>query len=174
MTDEQQIEPELIHGMTQEEWDKLPREQQLEHEKQDLLDQLQRVQAEFQNYRSRIQREQEENKAAAGERLLKEFIPVLDNLSLAILHAKDVEGKIKGEDLHTGLLMINEQMKQLLEHQGLVEFASDGDRFDPHKHEAVTILAREGAERGVVLDTYQRGYLRNGKVFRAAKVSVAK
>jgi molecular chaperone GrpE len=175
MTEEQTVgEETLIHGMTQEEWDKLSREQQLEHEKQDFLNQLQRLQAEFQNYRARVQREQEEGKAAASEKLLREFIPIIDNLSLALLHAKDGDDNIKGEDLLTGLIMINEQMKQLLEHQGLEEIATDGERFDPHKHEAVTIVAQEGAERGKVLQTYQRGYLRNGKVFRAAKVSVAK
>jgi molecular chaperone GrpE len=174
MTDEIVQEEQLIHGKTQDEWDALTREQQLELEKQDFLDQLQRLQAEFHNYRMRVHKEQEEMRAAASEKLLKEFIPIIDNLSLALLHAKDGSGNVKGEDLLTGLIMINEQMKQLLEHQGLEEIATEGERFDPHKHEAVTIVAHEGAERGKILQTYQRGYLRNGKVFRAAKVSVAK
>jgi molecular chaperone GrpE len=174
LTNPETATEQLIYGMTQEAWDALSKEQQLVHEKQDFLDQLQRLQAEFNNYRMRVQREQEESRNAAGEKLLREFIPVIDNLQLALLHAKDADGNIKGQDLLTGVIMINEQIRQMLEHQGLEEIATDGEKFDPHKHEAVTTVPDSGAERGKILQTYQRGYLRNGKVFRAAKVSVAR
>jgi molecular chaperone GrpE len=159
--------------MSEEQTTQEPTElEKLREENADLIDQLQRLQAEFINYRNRIEKEQSENKDAASDKLIKEFLPISDNLHLALQHAKDSEGNIKGEDLLTGLIMINEQMKQLLEHQGLEEIQAE--TFDPYKHEAVTQAHQEGAAKGAILQTYQRGYLKGGKVFRPAKVSVAK
>jgi molecular chaperone GrpE len=142
-------------------------------EQEDLLTQVQRLQAEFDNYRKRVMREQEEAKSHASEKLLRDLLPIVDGLHLSLQHAKDAEGKVNGKELLTGVIMINEQLQQVLEHQGLEEIPEKG-KFDPRMHEALTTVSAEGAERGAILQTYQRGYLRNGKVFRAAKVSVAR
>jgi molecular chaperone GrpE len=162
---ENEEQPEII--------DDLSKEQKLIEEKQELLEQTQRLQAEFDNFRKRIAREQEDMKSQASEKLLRDLLPIVDGLQLSLQHAKDPTGKVNGEELLTGIIMINEQLQQVLEHQGLEEIPTEG-RFDPRLHEALTIIEQEGAERGAVLQTYQRGYLRNGKVFRAAKVSVAR
>ena len=146
--------------------------QSLEQNNKDLLEHLQRLQAEFDNYRKRIERDQQEHKAQATEKTLKELLPIIDSFNLSLQHAKDAEGQVKGDDLLLGVIMINEQLQQFLEHQGLSPIPTDGQRFDPHLHEALTMVP--GEQRGTVLQTYQRGYMRNGKVFRAAKVSVAK
>lgn len=143
-------------------------------EKQELVNHLQRLQAEFDNYRKRIQREQEENKHAANEKLLRELLPIIDNLHLAVLHAKDGDGNIKGEDLLSGVIMINDQLHQFLEHHGIESMQTENERFDPYKHEALTTVQQEGVEKGTILQTYQRGYTRGGRVFRPAKVSVAR
>lgn len=142
-------------------------------ETQELIEHLQRLQAEFDNYRKRVERDQEEMKKAASERLLRDLLPIIDNLQLSVQHAKNDDGVIKGEDLLAGVIMINEQLQALLDHYGITVIP-DGGKFDPRMHEALTTVAQEGAERGAVLQTYQRGYMRSGKVFRPARVSVAK
>lgn len=140
---------------------------------QELIENLQRLQAEFDNFRKRVAREQEEMRQAANDALLKELIPIIDNLHLSVQHAKDDSGTVKGPELLAGIIMINEQLNGLLERSGITKIPEDG-RFNPHHHEALTVVAQEGAERGMVIQTYQRGYLRNGKVLRPARVSVAK
>ena len=142
-------------------------------EKQELISHLQRLQAEFDNYRRRVERDQTEHREQASERLLKELLPIIDNFDLALKHAKDEHGHVKGEDLLAGNVMIHDQLKALLEHQGITEMKAEG-KFDPRQHEALMMVDHAGAERGTILQVYQRGYLRGAKVFRPAKVSVAK
>jgi molecular chaperone GrpE len=143
-----------------------------EEQRQELVEQLQRLQAEFDNYRKRVEREQADAKSSASEKLLRELLPIVDSFQLSVQHAKDDAGSIKGEDLLAGIMMINEQLAGLLEHQGLTEVPVD--RFDPKLHEAINTVAQEGAARGSVLQVYQRGYMRGDRVFRPARVSVAK
>jgi molecular chaperone GrpE len=150
----------------------------LSSEKSELVDQLQRLQAEFNNYRARVEREAAQAKEVAADKLLDEFLTINDNLTLALTHAKDeqgktAQGKINGEDLLQGLLLIKDQMHQLIEHQGISEIPEDG-AFNPHMHEALMIVAKDGVTRGQIVQTFQRGYKRGERVIRAAKVSVAK
>jgi molecular chaperone GrpE len=144
----------------------------LKQQNTELVDQIQRLQAEFINYRNRADREAEANRNAAGEKLLMEFLAISDSLQLALQHAKDAEGKVKGDDLLAGITMINSQVQQLLEQQGLAEIPAEG-KFDPRLHEALMTVPHDGA-KGMIIQTFQRGYLLNGKPFRPAKVSVAK
>ncbi len=143
-----------------------------QQERTEYLSQLQRLQAEFDNYRKRVDKETSEMKASASDSLLRDIIPILDNMDLAVLHAKDEHGHIKGEDLLSGVVLIHEQIKNLLEHQGVEEISAEGV-FNPKIHEALMTVSQKGAARGTILQTYQRGYTKNGKPFRAAKVSVA-
>lgn len=143
-----------------------------QQERLEYLSQLQRLQAEFDNYRKRVDRETADIKASASDSLLRDIIPILDNLDLAVLHAKDESGHIKGEDLLSGVVLIHEQIKNLLEHQGVEEIPAQGV-FNPKIHEALMTVAQKGFARGEIIQTYQRGYTKNGKPFRAAKVSVA-
>ncbi len=145
----------------------------LKNERNDLILQVQRLQAEFDNYRKRVERDAVDNKLSANDALLKEVVPILDNLDLAVQHAKDEHGAIKAEDLLSGAILIKDQIQNTLEHHGIEEMVCEG-RFDPKMHEALMTVQKEGAERGTILQVFQRGYTRYGKSFRAAKVSVAK
>jgi molecular chaperone GrpE len=140
-------------------------------EHQELIGHLQRLQAEFDNYRKRVEREQQEARRGASEHLLRELLSIQDNLDLAITHAKDEHGHIKGEDLLTGVLAIKQHVQQLLEHQGVAEIPATG-KFDPYLHEA--LLTVEGTEKGMIVQTLQRGYTLGNKILRPARVSVAK
>ena len=134
-------------------------------ERDQYLDALKRLKAEFDNSRKRQQRERARTLEAASEKLVQELLPVLDNLDRAL----ESDGDIRG-----GVLATREQLADVLAEEGLLPVASDGQPFDPNVHEAVMGRPSEDHEDGTVLQTFQRGYLLNGRAIRPAKVVVAK
>jgi molecular chaperone GrpE len=145
----------------------------LEIENRELVEHLQRLQAEFENYRKRVEREQEEQHATATDELLKELLPIIDTFELSLLHAKDQGGAVRGDDLYQGVLLIHDQLKHLLDIQGLTPIPTQG-QFDPRLHEALMTVEQEGTPKGAILAVLQPGWQRNNRVIRPAKVSVAK
>ena len=128
----------------------------------------QRVQADFENYRKRAVRDQERLVAHAHERLVRELLPVLDDLERTLEAAERHEEAALVE----GVRLVERSLRKALEKEGLVEIEADG-RFDPHVHEAMLTQAREGAEAGTVVEVLQRGYRVGDKVVRPARVIVA-
>ena len=129
------------------------------------LDALQRLKAEFENSRKRQERERIRILSMASERLVQELLPVLDNLDRALE---------AGGDIREGVQATRDQLAEVLGDEGLLPVASDGQPFDPNVHEAVMSLVSEEHEEGTIIQTFQRGYLLNGKPIRTAKVVVAK
>jgi molecular chaperone GrpE len=134
-------------------------------ERDEYLDTLRRLKAEFENSRKRQERERARILETASERLVVELLPILDNLDRAL----EAEG-----DIHEGVRAIRDQLVSALGKEGLLPVASDGQHFDPNVHEAVLSQPTEEHEEGTILQTFQRGYLLNGKPIRPAKVVVAK
>mgnify|MGYP003812129411 CR=1 FL=1 len=134
-------------------------------ERDEYLDTLKRLKAEFENSRKRQERERERIVELASERLVRELLPVLDNLERAL----ESEG-----DIREGVRATRDQLLGVLEEEGLIPVASDGQHFDPSVHEAVMSQPSEEHEEGVIVQTFQRGYLLNGKPIRPAKVVVAR
>ena len=134
-------------------------------ERDGYLDSLMRLKAEFDNSRKRQQREKERILLSASERLVTELLPVLDNLDRAL----EAEG-----DVREGVRATRDQFVEVLGREGLLPVASDGQAFDPTVHEAVMGQFSEEHEEGTILQTFERGYVLNGKPIRAAKVVVAK
>ena len=134
-------------------------------ERNEYLDALRRLKAEFENSRKRLERERSRILQAASERLVVELLPVLDNLDRAL----EAEG-----DVREGVLATRDQLVDVLQSEGLVPVASDGQPFDPNVHEAVMGQPSEDHEEGTILQTFQRGYVLNGKPIRIAKVVVAR
>ena len=134
-------------------------------ERDEYLDALRRLKAEFENSRKRQERERARILETASERLVVELLPVLDNLDRAL----EAEG-----DIHEGVRAIRDQFVAVLGNEGLLPVASDGQHFDPNVHEAVMSQPSEEHEEGTILQTFQRGYVLNGKPIRPAKVVVAK
>jgi molecular chaperone GrpE len=130
------------------------------------LEMAQRIQADFENYRKRAAREA----AAAGERaksgLIRELLPVVDNLERALASAEDGE-----QHLAQGVRLVHSELIAVLERNGIQQFDPAGDRFDPAEHEALSV--REDGEPGVVLDVVEKGYRANGTVLRPARVVVS-
>jgi len=134
-------------------------------ERDQYLDSLRRLKAEFDNSRKRQERERTRILDSASEKLVQELLPVLDNLDRAL----ESEGDIRG-----GVQATREQLAEVLANEGLLPVASDGQPFDPNVHEAVMGQPSDEYEEGTVLQTFQRGYLLNGRAIRPAKVVVAK
>ena len=141
---------------------------ELTAERDEYLDLLQRVQADFENYRKRAAREQERLVAHAHDRLVRELLPVLDDLERALEAAE----KHEEAQLVEGVKLVEQSLRAALRKEGLHEIETDG-QFDPHVHEALLTQAREGAEPGSVLEVVQRGYRVGDRVVRPARVIVA-
>jgi molecular chaperone GrpE len=134
-------------------------------ERDQYLDALQRLKAEFENSRKRQERERVRVLSMASESLVQELLPVLDNLDRALE---------AGGDIREGVQATRDQLADVLGDEGLLPVASDGQPFDPNVHEAVMGQVSEEHEEGTIIQTFQRGYLLNGKPIRTAKVVVAK
>jgi len=141
---------------------------EVERERDEYLNDLKRVAADFENYRKRVARDQEGLVARAHERLVKELLPVLDDLERALeAAAQHEEAK-----LEEGVRLVHRSLLGLIERHGLSEIDTEG-AFDPHVHEALLAQPREGAEEGAVLQVLQKGYRLGDKVLRPARVIVA-
>jgi molecular chaperone GrpE len=134
-------------------------------ERDEYLEALRRLKAEFENSRKRQERELAQIRERASEKLIAELLPVLDNLDRAL----ESDG-----DIRVGVQATREQLADVLAREGLVIVASDGQHFDPNVHEAVMGQPSEEHEEGTILQTFERGYVLNGKPIRPAKVVVAR
>src|SRR6266516_1663926 len=140
---------------------------ELVRERDEYLDSLQRLKAEFDNFRKRSERDQRQRAALAGERLVKELLPVLDDLERALEAANEHE-EAKLED---GVRLVHRSLADALAREGLKEIATDG-RFDPHTQEALLSQPSE-ADEGAVIQVLQKGYRLGDRVLRPARVVVA-
>jgi molecular chaperone GrpE len=139
----------------------------LQAERDELFDRLQRVAADFDNFRKRAAREQADTVTRANERLVKELLPVLDDLGRALEAAAEHE-EAKLED---GVRLVHRSLADLLAREGLAEIETDG-RFDPHVHEAL-LSQPSDADEGDVIEVVQKGYKLGDKVLRPARVVVS-
>ena len=139
----------------------------LQAERDELFDRLQRLAAEFDNFRKRNARENAALTERANERLVKELIPILDDLGRALEAAAEHE-EAKLED---GVRLVHRSLSDLLTKEGLAEIETEG-RFDPHVHEAL-LSQPSDEEEGSVIEVVQKGYKLGDKVLRPARVVVA-
>jgi molecular chaperone GrpE len=139
----------------------------LSKQRDEYLDALQRLKAEFDNYRKRVARDQQELAARAHERLVKELVPVLDDLERALEAATEhEEGK-----LEEGVRLVHRSLADALAKEGLAEIGTDGT-FDPHTQEALLSQPSE-AEEGSVIQVLQKGYSLGDRVLRPARVVIS-
>jgi len=139
----------------------------LARERDEYLDALQRLKAEFDNYRKRVARDQQDVAARAHERLVKELVPVLDDLERALEAASEHEEA----KLEEGVRLVHRSLADLLAREGLAEVPTGG-RFDPHSQEALLAQPSE-AEEGTVIQVLQKGYVFGDRVLRPARVVIS-
>ena len=136
-------------------------------ERDEYLDALQRLKAEFDNYRKRVARDQQELAARAHERLVRELVPVLDDLERALEAATQHEEA----KLEEGVRLVHRALADALGREGLAEIETDG-KFDPHTQEALLSQPSE-AEEGTVIQVLQKGYMLGDRVLRPARVIIS-
>jgi molecular chaperone GrpE len=140
----------------------------LKQELAEQKDRYLRLAADFDNFRKRTAQETERRAAAQKESLIHELLPVIDNLERALTASPSVSS----EQLHQGVDMILQQLRQVLKHHHIKQEESLGQPFDPLRHEAVASRHDPIQPDHVILETVQRGYHRGKDVFRPAKVIV--
>ncbi len=170
---EQPVQPEPLDELTV-----------LRKERDEYLDALQRLTAEFDNYRKRVARDQQELAARAHERLVKELVPILDDLERALAHGPRSEAgeadpsapdrlrqAYADDDLDEGIRLIHRQFSEALAKEGLTEVSTEG-KFDPHTQEAL-LSQPSDAEEGDVIQVVQKGYRLGDRVLRPARVVIS-
>ena len=157
-------EPEFEDSKDAEELKKQlePKNQKIE----ELTDTLKRLQAEFENYRKRIEKEKPEFIKYSHAEIIAKILPVLDSFEMALKHTNEPQKFING------MKLIYAQLHSALESEGLRAIKTEGEKFDPYRHE---VLMKEESDKpeGTVLEEFQKGYMFNDKVLRFSKVKVS-
>jgi molecular chaperone GrpE len=136
-----------------------------------MKEQWMRSAADFDNFRKRTRRELEDARKGGREELLKELLPVFDNLERAIQssqRAQDVKA------VADGLLMILRQFADTLGRVGITKVETVGQQFDPSVHEAIQQIESDDHPAGTIVAEVQPGYTQGDRLVRAAMVVVAK
>jgi molecular chaperone GrpE len=136
-------------------------------QRDEYLDSLRRLKAEFDNFRKRVARDQGDLVARAAERLVRELLPVLDDLERAL----DAAASHAEAELEDGVRLVHRSLAAALAREGLVEVDTDGP-FDPHTQEALLAQPSE-ADEGDVIQVLQKGYTLGDRVLRPARVVVS-
>ncbi len=135
-----------------------------------LNDKYLRLAAEFENYKRLTQRDQREQIRFGNEQLLKELLPVVDNLERAIKSARANGGE---SALIQGVELTLKQLSGILAKFGVQAIETTGQDFDPSAHQAVSYGPSNDVPANKVLDEFQKGYRLHDRILRAAMVSVS-
>jgi len=162
LADEQLTEEAVEAEITEEPSE----EEKLAAELATVKDQLLRTMAEYDNFRKRVAKEKQELRPIITTDIVKEFLPVMDNLTRA-LEAECTDAAYK-----QGVQMIDDSFLEILKKLGVEEIESDGVMFDPSMHQAVQRVESDELESGMVANTFAKGYKIGDRVIRFAMVAV--
>ena len=125
--------------------------------------------ADLDNYRKRLTKETEDKVRFANQAVVKDFLPVIDNIEMALQHTEE------GSPLREGIMLTIKSFKDVLSRHGVTEINSEiGTVFDPAVHEAIMMDNLAEYENNTVTLCVQKGYILNDRVIRPAKVKVNK
>ncbi|MBW1720841.1 MAG: nucleotide exchange factor GrpE [Deltaproteobacteria bacterium] len=167
--EEQEPEKKPPEEMSKEEL--IERLKGLEEEKSRIFDLYLRAQAEMENLKKRTKKEKEDWRKYANESLIKEILPVMDNLEKAVSHSGDENSM---DALKQGVELTLKGLKDCLKKFGLEEVKAEGEPFDPCYHEAVSEGEDDTVKPGTVIHQLQKGYILNERLIRPAMVVVSK
>ena len=149
-------------------------EQLYEEEKkhsEEYLTRLKYLQADFENLKKRTEREAEQIKKHCTECLIIELLDVVEELELALKTGKSSQSTQKS--LLEGIEMTLKKLRKVLEEKGISPIdCSEGKKFDPQLHNAITAEERDDLETNTILEEIRRGYKMNDKVIRPSIVKV--
>jgi len=153
--------------------DVMQQKAEIEKRATDYLDRLKRLQADMENIQKITKRQLETVTSQASERLLLKLLPSLDALRQAVKIASS-NHSLPRDEIAVGLKMLQEQLAQVLETEGLEEIPAEGEPLDPELHEVVSYVETDEKPGDTVLEEVRKGYKLNGKVIRPSLVVVSK
>jgi molecular chaperone GrpE len=127
-----------------------------------------RLRADFENFRRRAAKESEDLRERAAEGLLRELLPILDNLGRGL-----ADNSVADDPFRKGIALVHRQLLDLLKREGLEPIDAMGQQFDPERHEAVTRQETTEVAPGTVVEEMQKGYRYRGRLLRPSLVKVA-
>jgi molecular chaperone GrpE len=142
-----------------------------EKESQENYERYLRQVAEVDNFKKRVNREKEDAIRYANENLIRDILPVIDNLERAITHA---QGGGNGKPLVEGVEMVLRGLLDVFSKHGVVQVPAVGAAFDPGKHEAMAQVESTEHEPNTIVDEHHKGYLLRDRLLRPALVTLAK
>lgn len=145
-------------------------------ERDDLKDRLLRMTAEFDNYRKRVDRERRELSEAASADLIRDLLPIIDDLERAMA-ASRLDAATQNPALASllkGVELTHRQLLDQLRRRGVEPIEAVGQMFDPQIHESVAAEPAAGKPDGEILEEFRRGYRVAGRLLRASMVKVAR
>ncbi|HTH19737.1 MAG TPA: nucleotide exchange factor GrpE [Candidatus Udaeobacter sp.] len=128
-----------------------------------------RSQADFENYKKRAAREKEDAVKYANSSLLQRLVSILDNFELGLAAAKTESSQ---SPIYSGMVLVQKQLNDLLEENGLHAIEAEGKKFDPNLHEAIAHEASDSPEETVIRQA-RRGYRFKDRLLRPARVIVS-
>ena len=137
----------------------------------DYLSRLKYLQADFENYKKMVAREREMYEMCATEELIKNLLPVIDNLEAAIASSKQNEDD---PSFVKGIELIYANLVEVLGKEGLKPIKAVGEKFDPYKHEVLLTVLDDELPEDTIVEELEKGYVRGSKVLRTSKVKVSK
>jgi molecular chaperone GrpE len=139
----------------------------------DLKERYLRLAAEYDNFRKRNLRERQDLLNYANESIVKDLLPVVDNLERAVIHGRKEEQRADSENLLQGVELTHRSLIQILGRFGVVEIEAAGKPFDPQVHEAVRRVVTSEHAPGTIVEVHQKGYRLKDRLLRPAMVAVA-
>ena len=130
-----------------------------------------RQSADLENFKKRVAREKEEAFKYGNEALVKDLLPILDNLERALEHA-ELGGN--GNPLLEGIELVLKGFLEILEKHGVTQISAKGETFNPQKHEAFAQVESKDHEPNTVVQELHKGYFMRDRLLRPSLVSVAK
>lgn len=137
----------------------------------EFKDKYYRALAETENTRKRLQKEKVESQSFAIQDVVLDFLQPLDHMEQALNASTNASDEVKHWAI--GFKMILQQLKQVIQDNGITTYESVGEAFDPHLHEAIEMEENAAFAEGTVIHEFTRGYKMGSRIIRPAKVKVA-
>ncbi len=164
-----EVEAETVSEVASEAENLKKQVEEKTQEAQENYNKFLRMQAEFDNYKKRTAREKEELYITSLEKVMKELLPIVDNMERALASFRNSGLESSYAD---GVDMIQKQLFSVLEKNGLKEIEAEGQEFDPNIHHAVMQVEGSEDEENKVKTVLQKGYYLGSRVIRPAMVQV--